>query len=321
MEILKMARTKKKDIVEEAVAEARKMKASVLEAAKTSLAEAMSPTIKKIVSDRINEELGGGGDPPANYDEDGEQGRVGEEIPAVGDTGEDLSDEGDGAAVIEAGLKEDDELDLGDEDELDLGDEDEEALEQDEMGDEEDLDLGDEELGGEEDEEIVDVPEEEEEEDVIEIVEDDEMDTEEDEEDEEEPTPVPEASVKRSRRMKKENLRLRKENARYRKALVNLKGRIQEVSLFNARLAGATRLMSEVTLTRREKNSIVDRFDDCESLNEVKRVYKAMKEAYRNAGKTKTNKPSLKSRNSVKSVMTENVNEWSRMAEIAGLGK
>lgn len=301
-----------KDIVEEAVQAARKVKSSAFELARETLAEAMAPTMKKIVSENINEELGGSGDPPGNYDEDGEQKRIGDNQAAVGDTGEDLSDEGDGPAVIEASLDEEDWEEEGEEeidfeedvdDELDLGDENDIEVDT-------DMDVDDDD-------------------DVIEIVEDDDEDIEsiDDEEeeivvdDEEEIDDLEniemEASLKRETKLKKENNVLAKRCKKLETAVTSLKDKFNEVNLFNARLAGATKLMREVTLTDREKNRLVNKFDECESVNEVRRVYSALREAYRTSSKNRSKAPK-KSIKPVNNTLNENT-EYGRMQELAGI--
>ena len=129
----------KKDLVKEAREELKRLRKSTLDSARVEITEAMTPILAKITSARLDEELGGGGDPPAGYDVDGEQLRMDDGQPVVGDTGEDLSDEGDGPAVLEGSLDDDDMLSddhmfsdddsddmFSDDDEVDFGGEDDE---------------------------------------------------------------------------------------------------------------------------------------------------------------------------------------------------
>ena len=297
---------KKKDIIEEAVEEAHKVKATALESAKGVIADAMSNRLKETVSRAINEELGAGGDPPSDYDEDGEQKRSGDNQPAVGDTGDDLSDEGDGPAVIEAGLEEDDFLD---DDDMDYEDDD-------------DLDMGYE----EEDDDDLDMDIDDEEDDVIEIVEDDITEMGDDEEDIDFGDDEPEDDFEETA-LTRENKRLKayakKQSSRITQletALGTMRDHIKEVNLFNARLAGVSRIMGEVTMTKFEKDRLIDKFDDCESVNEVKRTYKALKEAYRSSNRVRKHRVSRPNVPSVRSTLNESAgSEFSRMSEIAGL--
>ena len=69
---------------------------------------------------------------------------------------------------------------------------------------------------------------------------------------------------------------LKKQNAEYKKALVLFKDKLNEVAVFNANLAYATRLFTEHTTTRQEKLNILKRFDAVTSLTESKSTYKTI---------------------------------------------
>lgn len=313
MSIIKIRRVKvAKDIVEEAVQAARKVKSSAFELAREALAEAMAPTMKKIVSENINEELGGGGDPPGNYDEDGEQKRMGDNQPVVGDTGDDLSDEGDGPAVIEASLDEEDWEEEGEE-EMDFEEEPDDDLD---LGDENDIDV-DTDMDVEDEDDVIEIVEDDDEEfEDIDGVEDEIIGDEEEEIDSLENTEM-EASLKRETKLKKENSILTKRCKKLETAVNSLKDKFNEVNLFNARLAGATKLMREVTLTNKEKNRLIGKFDECESVNEVRRVFSALREAYRTSGRARSKAPK-KSIKSVNNTLNENT-EYGRLQELAGI--
>ena len=101
-----------RDIVQEAVEQAEAMKEAAYENAKSVLVDAMSTNLKAAVSQAIGENIDEAGNPKGadvnvNYDPEGIQKL----------DGDDLTDEGDGPAIIEAGLEEDDEYggDKGDE--------------------------------------------------------------------------------------------------------------------------------------------------------------------------------------------------------------
>ena len=69
---------------------------------------------------------------------------------------------------------------------------------------------------------------------------------------------------------------LRKQNGEYKKALVLFKEKLNEVAVFNANLAYATRLFTEHSTTRHEKLNILKRFDSVTSLTESKSTYKVI---------------------------------------------
>ena len=69
---------------------------------------------------------------------------------------------------------------------------------------------------------------------------------------------------------------LKKQNAEYKKALVLFKEKLNEVAVFNANLAYATRLFTEHSTTRQEKLNILKRFDTVTSLTESKSTYKTI---------------------------------------------
>jgi hypothetical protein len=70
---------------------------------------------------------------------------------------------------------------------------------------------------------------------------------------------------------------LKKQNAEYKKALVLFKEKLNEVAVFNANLAYATRLFTEHSTTKQEKMNILKRFDSASTLNESKGLYNTIK--------------------------------------------
>jgi hypothetical protein len=70
---------------------------------------------------------------------------------------------------------------------------------------------------------------------------------------------------------------LKKQNAEYKKALVLFKDKLNEVAVFNANLAYATRLFTEHSTTKQEKLNILKRFDTVNSLNESKSLFNTIK--------------------------------------------
>ena len=339
-----------KDIVQEAVEQAEAMKEAAYENAKSVLVDAMSTNLKAAVSEAIGEKVNEAGTPKGasvnvNYDPEGLKDLV----------GDDLTDEGDGPAIIEAGVDEGDEYggDKGDEsrshrdyeDENEDEDEDEDELEGDEFGG----GKGDESrsrrdyeaaLEADDDEEAdididVDVDDDEDEDidEVLEIIEDEDEDDEDvdvdvdvDDDEVDEDVDVEECGMlnKKIEATVKENRQLRKENRRYEKALTFLKKRIDEVNLFNARLAAASDMMRKVSLTKDEKERVIEHFDRARNVGEVKRTFRALHEGYRSS-KRSVKKQRI-SRPNVQSVLTEdqkkqnnNQSQYDRLSELAGL--
>jgi len=327
-----------RDIVQEAVEQAEAMKEAAYENAKSVLVDAMSTNLKAAVSQAIGENIDEAGNPKGaavnvNYDPEGLQKL----------DGDDLTDEGDGPAIIEAGLEEDDEYGGGKGDESRSrrdyeGDDEEDENEGDEYGGgkgDESRSRRDYEAALEDDDEDadidvdVDVDDDEDIEEVLEIIEDEDddedldvdvdVDEQDDEDDELEERGMLNKKVEAA---VKENRQLRRENRRYEKALTFLKKRIDEVNLFNARLAAASDLMRKVSLTKTEKERVVEHFDRARSVGEVKRTYKALTEGY--TASNRTVKKQRVGRPNIQSVISEDQKQsqdgqYNRLVELAGI--
>ena len=304
-----------KDIVQEAVEQAQAMKDAAYENAKSVLVNAMSTNLKAAVTEAIGEKIDEVGNPKGadlnlQYDPSG--------IEKL--DGDDLTDEGDGPAIIEAGVDEGDEYggNKGDES---RSDRDFEAALEDEDEEEDDIDI-DIDLDDDDDDDGEDMDE------VLEIIEDEDEDVDVDVDDDEEDVDVDEDLEERGMMTKKmeasvkENRQLRRENRRYEKALTFLKKRIDEVNLFNSRLAAASDLMRKVTLTKGEKERVVEHFDKARTVGEVKRTHRALAEGYNAANRTI--KKQRVARPNVQSVISEEQKQqsdgqYTRLKELAGL--
>ena len=349
-----------KDIVQEAVEQAEAMKEAAYENAKSVLVDAMSTNLKAAVSEAIGEKIEETGNPKGadlnvQYDPSG--------IEKL--DGDDLTDEGDGPAIIEAGLDEeqpyggnkgdesrsrrDYEAALEDEDEEDdeyggnkgdesrshrdyeaalegeyggdKGDESrsrrdyEAALEDEDEEDDIDVDIDVDDDDDEDIDEVLEIIEDEDEDDSVDV--DIDVDDDDDEELEERGM-----MAKKVEAAVKENRTLRRENRRYEKALTFLKKRIDEVNLFNARLAAASDLMRKVSLTKGEKERVVEHFDKARTVGEVKRTHRALAEGYSAANRSV--KKQRVARPNVQSVISEEQKQaqggqYDRLAELAGL--
>jgi len=281
-----MAKTDK-DLLQEAVADADKVKEAAIENAKEMIVKAFTPKIKGIISAGLEDDdpLTEDENQPAGYDEEGGQERI--------EGSDDPSEKGDGPAIIEQ--DEDLEEELVDEDDMDVEDEEEVEIEPEpelEPEDEEEIDVD----MGEDDEEIdIDIEDDEEEEDFGDMGEDD-VDVEDDEdtieivddEDEDEVDVEMECDddemYEALESTLKENRTLKREIKRYRKTLGELKEQFEAVNLFNAKLVYANKALHRGGLTKDQKVKILETFDTAGSIREVKIIYKTLSE---NAGEGK----------------------------------
>ena len=313
-----------KDIVQEAVEQAEAMKEAAYENAKSVLVDAMSTNLKAAVTEAIGEKIEETGNPKGadldvQYDPSGQ-----EKLH-----GDDLTDEGDGPAIIEAGLEEE----LEEEEVAEMRGMKKPAMEMDDDDDDEDdeeddVDI-DIDIDADDDEDDDDMDE------VLEIIEDEDEDADEgmrskleaddDDEDTDEGMRGDKDEMMMKKKMEasiKENRELRRENRRYEKALTFLKKRIDEVNLFNARLAAASDLMRKVSLTKGEKERVVEHFDKARTVGEVKRTHRALAEGYSAANRGV--KKQRVARPNVQSVISEeqkqqNDGQYDRLAQLAGL--
>jgi hypothetical protein len=70
---------------------------------------------------------------------------------------------------------------------------------------------------------------------------------------------------------------LKKQNQEYKKALVLFKEKLNEVAVFNANLAHATRLFTEHSTTKQEKLEILKRFDTVSTITESKNLFTSIR--------------------------------------------
>jgi len=79
--------------------------------------------------------------------------------------------------------------------------------------------------------------------------------------------------------------KLKSKNEEYKKALSLFREKLNEVAVFNSNLAYTTKLFTEHTTTKKEKLTILSRFDEVNSLKESKSLYKKL------ASEVGSNKP------------------------------
>lgn len=84
-------------------------------------------------------------------------------------------------------------------------------------------------------------------------------------------------SAGRKEEINEELQTLKKQNDEYKKALVLFKDKLNEVAVFNANLAHATRLFTEHTTTKQEKMDILKRFDTVSTISESKNLFNSIR--------------------------------------------
>lgn len=277
-----------KDLVKEAYAQVDAMRDAATETAKNILIEAMSTDLKAAVAQAMSDTLG----------EDEVEDTVEESaVVEAEETNEEASiEESSAEEAVEEAIEEISEM--ADEDDEDEEDMDMDMDDEDEDDEDDDDDEEAEEAYMKEDEETSDEDE------VIEVVEAEEM------------TEGDELS-----QLKAQNEKLREANKKYEEALVGVKKQMDEINLFNARLAAATDLMRSVPLTKDQKERVVEHFDNVKTIGEVKRTHKILLESYK--VEEKTVRKARINRPNVQSVVTENTDTqentaYDRLAKLAG---
>lgn len=249
------------------------------------------------------------------------------EVPEdlFGDEDEDMEFSGDEDDVdidVEDDFGDDEpEEDLGEEDEFDLDDESEFELEEEdddlELSDDMGLDDGD-------DEEIdLDIEEDDfEDEESLEGDPLDDMDLDDEEEFEEGLYMRKEGEFQKvtpADYLKTRLGELEEENEKLSNALDALGEQLQETHLFNAKLAHLNKLYMSGAFSNKEKESIAERLDVCESINEVKRTYKNIVVETRNRNPLDDFSNMIKENRTAKKAKTENIYESSDVARMRNI--
>jgi hypothetical protein len=88
--------------------------------------------------------------------------------------------------------------------------------------------------------------------------------------------------------------RLQKEGSEYKNAFVQLKRNLQEVNLFNSKLLYTNKLLQNTELSNKQRIGVIEAFDRAQSLREVQLVYKSLSESLKIAGALSESKKTLK---------------------------
>jgi hypothetical protein len=290
-----------KDLLKEAIADAKAVRETALANAKLALEEAFTPRLQSMLSAKLAEEMS---EEDEEMPAEEEMPTEGEEMEDEGMPAEEPVEEGEGEEMPEEEMTEED-MDMeGEEDDLDLESiirelegEEEPAMEEPEM--EEPVAEG-EEMSDDDDEDI----------NIEEIIkslrEEDETEEEEmkeGEEKEEEPS---------------EDLEEAYNVIRF------LKGKINEVNLLNAKLLYSNKLFRNFTLSEGQKMKVIENFDRAFTLREVKLVYSTLAEGFKMPSTKRVVKESFASKpvastKPAKQVISEGTELANRFKKLAGL--
>lgn len=295
-----------KDLLKEAIADAKAVRETALANAKLALEEAFAPRIQSMISAHLQQEA----DEMDEMDED--------EMTAMGDSEAPAEEEmpteempaeempAEEPAAEEPAMDEDEDMDLEEIiRELEMSEEDEKMDEEDSMSGEEDMKEGeseDEHMSEGDGEEEIDIQE------VIRALR---------EEDEEE-------KVEEGEEEKEE---MKNELAEAYNVIKFLRSKINEVNLLNAKLLYSNKLFRTYSLNESQKLKVIENFDRAQNLREVKLLYTALAENFtgnRNKKVVKesfASKPVASTKPAAKTVLNEGDELANRFKKLAGLIK
>ena len=289
-----------KDLLKEAIADAKAVRETALANAKLALEEAFTPRLTSMLSAKLAEEMSEDEDAPA----EDEMTHEGEEM--------DMEDDQEMAEGEEEMSNEDDDLDLDEIiRELEMeGSEDDAAIDNEDNEDDEDVDIN----------EIIRSLREEDDEDV------------EDDEDDDEDEDVDINEIIRSLREEEdedvEDVEDTKESSEDLEEAYNvirfLKDKINEVNLLNAKLLYSNKLFRNFSLNEGQKMKVIENFDRSHNLREVKLVYSTLAEGFKMPSTKKVVKESFASKpiastKPAKQVISEGAELANRFKKLAGL--
>jgi len=296
-----------KDLLKEAIADAKAVRETALANAKLALEEAFAPRIQSMISSHLQQEA----EEEMMDEEDDDMTAMGdseapaeEEMPAEEPTEEPAP----APAPSDDEMTEDDDMDLEEIiRELESSEDSEDTMDE---GDDEMMDEADDEEMTEADDEMMDEGEDEE----IDIQEVIRALREEDEE------PVKEAEDEEKKEME-ENLQ-----EAY-KVIKFLRSKINEVNLLNAKLLYSNKLFRTYSLNENQKLKVIENFDRAQNLREVKLLFTALAENFtgnRNKKAIKesfASKPVGSTKPAEKTVLNEGDVLANRFKKLAGLIK
>jgi len=299
-----------KDLLKEAIADAKAVRETALANAKLALEEAFTPRLQSMISAKLSEEM----DEEEPMEEEEEMHASEEEMPTPepAETEAEEAPEADDDDSEEMNEMDEDDLDLDeiirelemaeelDSSDIGTGDNKVDDLEADTDYDDDLFAEGEDEMMDEEEDEEIDIQE------VIRAL------REEDEEMEEEPMKETEHG---------EELEEAYNVIRF------LKGKINEVNLLNAKLLYSNKLFRNFSLNESQKMKVIENFDRAFNLREVKLVYSTLAESFKSPAVTRkivkesfASKP-VASTKPAKQVISEGADLANRFQKLAGLIK
>ena len=293
-----------KDLLKEAIADAKAVRETALANAKLALEEAFTPRLQSMLSAKLAEEMSEEDEEMAPEAEPEMEMEPEMEEPEMEEPAEDEVEEY-GHSMDEEEMEGDD-LDLeeilreleGEEDEMTT--EGEEEMSDDEMTTEGE----DEEMSTEGEDEEIDINE------IIRALREEESEEEMTEEDE----------------MSAEDETSKEELAEAYNVIRFLKSKINEVNLLNAKLLFSNKLFRNFSLNESQKMKVIENFDRAHNLREVKLVYSTLAESFKSPGVKKIVKESFASKpvastKPTKTVISEGADLAARFQKLAGLKK
>jgi len=288
-----------KDLLKEAIADAKAVKQTALANAKLALEEAFTPRLQSMLSAKLAEELSEEEEEVETEEmhEEDDMAYADNEAPVEeGEEGEDHSEEA--PAEEEEVTEEEDDLDLEEIiRELEGESDSEDTMEEGDYSEEDSMEEGEEEEMTEEEDEDIDINE------IIRSLR---------EEDEEEEITEEEESS--------EELEEAYNVIRF------LKGKINEVNLLNAKLLYSNKLFRNFALNEGQKMKVIENFDRAHNLREVKLVFSTLAEGFKSPSTKKSIKESYASKpvastKPAKRILSEGADLASRFQKLAGLKK
>ena len=287
------------DILKEAIADAKALRATALENAKIALEEAFTPRLKNMLSQKIqseempdNEEYGegegevGSGDGHMEAEDDHEvEERMDDEDKHMDDEGRHMEDEED-ELDLESVIKElEEELDSSNIGDAENEEPSERSTDSSEIGAQGPEGKGADEEGGNESEDDTVVKEpvvegEHQDEDEDEVDEDIDLEevikalSEEEHQDEDEDDKVDE---------------MKTQLKEYKDTIGYLREKLNEVNLLNAKLLFTNKLFRGFGLNNNQKLRVVEQFDRAQNLREIKLVYATLAESFKGNGNKRVN--------------------------------
>ena len=295
-----------KDLLKEAIADAKAVRQTALANAKMALEEAFTPRLQSMLSAKLAEEMSEEDEEMPAEEEmptEGEEMDMEEEMPEEPEMeeGEEMPEEDSDDHGLESEPADDDQI-SGEEDDLDLeeiireleGDE-EPAMEEPAM--EDSMEEGEEMSDDEMDEEI----------NIDEIIKSLREEDEEQELPEEEEKEVPAEELEEAYNV-----------------IRFLKGKINEVNLLNAKLLYSNKLFRNFSLNEGQKMKVIENFDRAFTLREVKLVYSTLAEGFKMPSTRKVVKESFASKpiastKPARQIISEGTELANRFKKLAGL--